>query len=121
MTETIPPDLLHAVRDYPLFDALYGRRSRRFGLGFEMAQGPYKYKSPHAPLPLAEAEEALLVAAGIGFFRDGAVGSKPAYALLIGRRPHLPEHLTRSPHGTILHQRSRGLCHRPQRRLDQQD
>src|SRR5271165_6744905 len=36
---------------YPLFDALYGRRTRRFGLGFEMAQGPYKYKSPHAPVP----------------------------------------------------------------------
>ena len=67
MTETVPPDLLDAVWEYPLFDALYGRRTRRFGLGFEMAQGPSKYKSPHAPLPLTEAEEALLVAAGIGF------------------------------------------------------
>jgi hypothetical protein len=43
-----------------------GRRSRRFGLGFEMIQGPYKYKSPRAPLPLTETEEALLVAAGVG-------------------------------------------------------
>jgi hypothetical protein len=67
MTETVPPDLLNAVWDYPLFDALYGRRSRRFGLGFEMAQGPYRYKSPRAPLPLSDAEEALLVAAGVGF------------------------------------------------------
>jgi len=67
MTETVPPDLLDAVWEYPLFDALYGRRSRRFGLGFEMAQGPAKYKSPHAPLPLTEVEEALLVAAGVGF------------------------------------------------------
>jgi len=67
MTETIPPDLLDAVWEYPLFDALYGRRSRRFGLGFEMAQGPYKYRSPRATLPLTEAEEALLVAAGVGF------------------------------------------------------
>jgi len=67
MTETVPPGLLHTVWEYPLFDALYGRRTRRFGLGFEMAQGPYKYKSPHAPVPLTEAEEALLVAAGVGF------------------------------------------------------
>lgn len=67
MTETISPDLLQAVWEYPLFDALYGRRSRRFGLGFEMAEGPYRHKSTRAPLPLCEAEEALLVAAGIGF------------------------------------------------------
>jgi hypothetical protein len=32
MTEPVPPDLLRAVWEYPLFDAFYGRRSRRFGL-----------------------------------------------------------------------------------------
>ena len=32
-----------------------------------MAEGPYKYKSPQAPLPLSEAEEVLLAAAGVGF------------------------------------------------------
>ena len=67
MTEETTPELLRAVWEYPLFDALYGRRTRRFGLGFEMADGPYKYKSPQPPLPLSETEEALLVAAGIGF------------------------------------------------------
>jgi len=67
MTEPVPPELLHEVWEYPLFEALYGRRSRRFGLGFEMNEGPSKYRSPHAPLPLSEAEEALLVAAGVGF------------------------------------------------------
>jgi hypothetical protein len=67
MTEAVPPDLLRSVWQYPLFDALYGTRSRRFGLGFEMAQAPYIYKSPHPPLPLSEGEEALLVAAGVGF------------------------------------------------------
>jgi hypothetical protein len=46
---------------YPLFEALYGRRSRRFGLGFEMQEGPFRYKSAHAPVPLTELEEALLV------------------------------------------------------------
>jgi hypothetical protein len=67
MTEPVPPDLLREVWEYPLFDALYGRRSRRFGLGFAMVEGPSKYTSRHAPLPLSEAEEALLVAAGVGF------------------------------------------------------
>src|SRR6516164_4033548 len=52
---------------YPLFEALYRRRSRRFGLGFEMQEGPFRYKSAHAPVPLTELEEALLVGAGAGF------------------------------------------------------
>ena len=33
MTAYAPPSLLHQVWEYPLFEALYGRRSRRFGLG----------------------------------------------------------------------------------------
>jgi hypothetical protein len=67
MATNVPSDLLRAVWEYPLFDALYGRRTRRFGLGFEMAQGPYQYRSSQPPVPLCEDEEALLVAAGIGF------------------------------------------------------
>jgi hypothetical protein len=67
MTEQIVPDVLRQVWEYPLFDALYGRRTRRFGLGFEMTEGPSPYKSSRAPLPLTETEEALLVAAGVGF------------------------------------------------------
>jgi len=59
--------LLDAVWEYPLFQALYGRRSRRFGLGFSLVEGPYRFKSQHAPVPLSEVEEAVLVAAGIGF------------------------------------------------------
>jgi hypothetical protein len=53
--------------NYPLFEAIYGRRSRRFGLGFEMPEGPFRHKSTHAPVPLTELEEALLVGAGAGF------------------------------------------------------
>lgn len=60
-------DLLNTVWDYSLFEALYGRRSRRFGLGFEMPEGPFRHKSAHAPVPLSELEEALLVGAGAGF------------------------------------------------------
>lgn len=66
MTTSMSAGLLHEVWDYPLFEALFGRRSRRFGLGFEIAEGPFRYKSARPPLPLSEDEEALLVAAGIG-------------------------------------------------------
>ena len=38
MTES---ELLDLAWSYPLFEALYGRRSRRFGLGFEMPEGPF--------------------------------------------------------------------------------
>ncbi len=72
---------------YPLFEALYGRRSRRFGLGFEMQEGPFRYKSAHAPVPLTELEEALLVGAGAGFsglaFWD--LPTPAPYARLSGR------------------------------------
>ena len=66
MSQAAETELLQRVWDYPLFAALYGRRSRRFGLGFEIAEGPFRYRSRHAPLPLDEFEEALLVAAGTG-------------------------------------------------------
>jgi hypothetical protein len=64
MTKSSPLD---QAWSYPLFEALYRRRSRRFGLGFEMQEGPFRYKSAHAPVPLTELEEALLVGAGAGF------------------------------------------------------
>ena len=67
MTASTKSDLLHQVWEYPLFDALFGRRSRRFGLGFEMTEGPFKYKSQRVSLPLSDLEEAVLIAAGIGF------------------------------------------------------
>jgi hypothetical protein len=73
--------------NYPLFEALYRRRSRRFGLGFEMQEGPFRYKSAHAPVPLTELEEALLVGAGAGFtglaFWD--LPTPPPYPRLSGR------------------------------------
>ena len=64
MTASAPLD---QAWTYPLFEALYRRRSRRFGLGFEMQEGPFRFKSAHAPVPLTELEEALLVGAGAGF------------------------------------------------------
>src|SRR5262249_31262852 len=67
MTPPTNCQLLDSVWEYPLFEAIYGRRSRRFGLGFEIPQGPFRHKSAHAPVPLTEMEEALLIAAGAGF------------------------------------------------------
>jgi hypothetical protein len=67
MAGTAAADLLDQVWSYPLFQALYGRRSRRFGLGFALSEGPYNFKSQQHPAALSEIEEAVLVAAGIGF------------------------------------------------------
>jgi hypothetical protein len=67
MTAPAIRDRLDKVWEYSLFDALYGRRSRRFGLGFEINEGPFLYRSAHAPLALSEMEEALLAGAGAGF------------------------------------------------------
>jgi hypothetical protein len=84
MTASAPLD---QAWSFPLFEALYRRRSRRFGLGFEMQEGPFRYKSAHAPVPLTELEEALLVGAGAGFtglaFWD--LPTPPPYTRLSGR------------------------------------
>ena len=55
------------VNTYPLMQSLLGRRSRRFGLGMEIPEGPFKYKSNFEPKSLTEEEEAAMVfsAAGI--------------------------------------------------------
>jgi hypothetical protein len=50
---------------FPALQALFSRRARRFPLGGELT-GPLAYRSKHEPLPLTEAEEAVLVAAATG-------------------------------------------------------
>src|SRR5256885_16624649 len=80
-------DPLDQAWSYPLFEALYRRRSRRFGRGFEMPEGPFRYKSAHAPVALSELEEALLVGAGAGFsgLAFGDLPTPPPYARRSGR------------------------------------
>lgn len=51
---------------YPLLDALRERRSRRFGRGMRMPDGPLAHESSRAPLPLTEEEEAALAFAACG-------------------------------------------------------
>ena len=59
-------DALRQALSYPLVEALLHRRSRRFSLGARMPGGGLAYKSPHAPVPLTEAEEAMLAFAAAG-------------------------------------------------------
>jgi len=59
-------DLRDSVDRYPLLTALRERRSRRFGLGMKMPDGPLAFESRHQPTPLTEAEEAALVFAACG-------------------------------------------------------
>ncbi len=64
MTEHTNPisDLLQ----FPLLQAIFGRRARRFALGMEIPSGPLAFKSRSAPYPLSELEQAVLIAAGTG-------------------------------------------------------
>jgi hypothetical protein len=54
------------LTEFPLFDAIAGRRARRFGLGMELPSGPLAYRSEAEPVPLSELERSILVAAGTG-------------------------------------------------------
>lgn len=59
------PEGLQDVFDFPLLQALLGRRARRFSLGASIPDGPLAYTSRHEPIPLSELEQMLvLVAAG---------------------------------------------------------
>ena len=57
---------LEKLSKFPLMQAIFGRRARRFGYGMEIPSGPLAYKSKHKALQLSELEQALLIAAGTG-------------------------------------------------------
>jgi hypothetical protein len=56
-------EALSDLAAFPLLEALYGRRSRRFALGDEIPDGPLAYRSRHEPLPLTELERMLVLSA----------------------------------------------------------
>jgi hypothetical protein len=64
---TSPPDplreALEGLARFPLVDALYGRRSRRFTLGGEIPDGPLAFRSSHEAMPLSELERNLVLSA----------------------------------------------------------
>jgi hypothetical protein len=65
-TTTGPALEAAALRDiaaFPLVEALFGRRSRRFALGATIPDGPLAYRSRHAPVALSELERLLVLSA----------------------------------------------------------
>lgn len=64
-----PVNTVEAVRNawnYPLLDAIFQRRARRFPLGATMPGDLAPFTSTKEPVPLDEIEEAMLVMAGTG-------------------------------------------------------
>lgn len=61
----VPRGLAEAVK-FPLLEALYGRRARRFSKGAEIPDGPLKFKSRHAPEPLTDLQQMMVLAAATG-------------------------------------------------------
>ena len=54
---------LRELAAFPLVEALFGRRSRRFALGDEIPDGPLAYRSSRDPVPLSELERMLVLSA----------------------------------------------------------
>lgn len=54
------------MMEFSLWEALLGRRSRRFFRGATIPDGPFQYTSRHPPMPLDDVETMLLVAACAG-------------------------------------------------------
>jgi hypothetical protein len=60
------PSGLEDAAKFPLMDALYGRRSRRFSAGSEIPDGVLAFKSKKNPLPLDPLEQMLVLTAAAG-------------------------------------------------------
>ena len=54
---------LDAFRSYPLWDAIFNRRSRRVAAGVSFHSGSLSFQSSRTPQPLSAVEEAVLIAA----------------------------------------------------------
>lgn len=65
---------LEEALQFPLIEALLGRRSRRFAFGAEITSGPLTFKSSHAPLPLDDLEQMLVLLAAGGRTFPSAAG-----------------------------------------------
>ena len=62
---SFPPGF-HDALEFPLVDALFGRRARRFSLGASIPDGPLTYASRHDPMPLTELERMMVLTAAGG-------------------------------------------------------
>jgi len=61
-----PEALVRELASFPLLDAMFGRRARRFGYGMKIPDGPFAYDSQHEPVALNETERMILVMCGAG-------------------------------------------------------
>jgi hypothetical protein len=57
---------LEDVSQFPLIQAIAGRRSRRFCMGAEIPDGPLAFKSNQKPVPLTELEQIFLLTSMAG-------------------------------------------------------
>jgi hypothetical protein len=76
-------DPLHELAAFPLVEALFGRRSRRFAMGDEIPDGPLAYRSTHEPVPLIELERMLVLS---------AMGGTTGWHYSITRNAHYAPH-----------------------------
>lgn len=79
------PDGFADMMKMPFWEALLGRRSRRFHLGAEIPDGVFQYRSRHSPMPLSELEKLLVVA---------ACGGNTSWHHLIHRAERYAPHLS---------------------------
>ena len=63
--DNVPKGLSEAIR-FPLLEALYGRRARRFSMGAEIPDGVLKFKSRHKPEPLSRLQQMMVLTAATG-------------------------------------------------------
>ena len=83
-------EVLTDLARFPLMEALFGRRSRRFALGDEIPDGPLAYKSNHEPMPLSELERALVLA---------SMGGTTGWHYGITRHERYAPHVSNYPSG----------------------
>jgi hypothetical protein len=76
---------LEGITQFPLIQALGGRRSRRFCMGAEIPDGPLAFKSSQKPLPLTELEQMLLLTS-----MAGSTGWHYTISYDLSTRPKLP-------------------------------
>ena len=76
---------LRELDAFPLVEALFGRRSRRFALGGEIPDGPLAYRSRHEPVPLTELERMLVL---------GAMGGTTGWHFSITRHARYAPHMS---------------------------
>ena len=59
-------ETLDELLNFPLMEALIGRRSRRFCMGAEIPDGVLAFKSKQKPMPLSELEQLLILSTMAG-------------------------------------------------------